>query len=200
MSPWFLVIFFGIFHAFGGAMFGRGVRALWTEPDKALGFVIGGALFGFVPLMFDWFYFIQQHQVVQGVVGPALFVGTALLSALAGRGILKRIDPKALMVTGIGVAAALLGVLAIPFLLEPGEGRDIGSMEYVMGGCWVFMFIVIGSGFALSGLNALLHERTFDQQVALSQPHTRSARHPRNGKLHGTDGKDENDESLPGVR
>lgn len=199
MSPWLLVVFFGIFHAFGGGMFGRGVRALWTEPDKAFGFVIGGTLFGLVPLLFDWFYFIQQKQVLQGVVGPALFVGAAIVSALAGRGILERFDPKALMVTGIGLAAALLGVLAIPFMLGLGEGQDVGSMEFVMGGCWVLMFVVIGSGFALSGLNALLQGRTFDQQVALSQP-PKSRTHPRKRKLQRKDIQDGNDESLPDVR
>lgn len=199
MSPWFLVIFFGIFQILGGAMLGRGARLVWSEPEAARGLVFGGIMFGIFPMLFDWFYFIQQGQLLYGLIGPALWGGSALLAALAGPGLVRRFDPKAVGAVVIGTAAALLGVFAIPFFMEQLKGRDIGSMDYVFAGCWVFMFVVIGSGTALAGLRALVHERTFDEEAAVSQPTLQKHAQKLKRKFPKRD-KGGQDDSLSDVR
>lgn len=51
-----LVVFFGIFHAFGGASLGSGIRVLRENSPQARFLLIFGAVFGLVPHLFDYFF------------------------------------------------------------------------------------------------------------------------------------------------
>lgn len=102
-----LVVFFGIFHIFGGALFGQGIRALREHTGRAPFFLLAGVLFGIVPLVFDYAFFIPQNQVVWGLIGPALFLGAMLISAFVWEGPFEEIDSNALLSFGLGLSAIL---------------------------------------------------------------------------------------------
>ncbi|MBI4671179.1 MAG: hypothetical protein HY741_05870 [Chloroflexi bacterium] len=159
-----LVVFFGIFHVFGGALFGRGIRARREHSGDARPFLVGGAVFGIAPVIFDFAFFIPQGAIVWGLIGPALFVLAALISAFVWEGPFEEIDTRALISLGMGSGAVLLGVFGALFMWNAAQTSNPGLVDYIMGGVWTCMFVGIGGSFAWAGLSAILHHRTLDEE------------------------------------
>lgn len=158
-----LVVFFGIFHTFGGAMFGQGIRALREHSGSARQFFIAGTVFGILPVVFDFAFFVGQRAIVWGMIGPALFIFAALVSAFVWEGPFETIDTKAVLSFGMGTGALLVGIFGAIFMWNAAQENNPGLVDYIMGGVWTCMFVGIGGGFAWTGLSAILHRRTMDQ-------------------------------------
>jgi hypothetical protein len=160
--PLFLTVFFSIFHMLGGGAVGQGVRAAQRGSDKAMFFLLWGAGMGLVPLVFDWFFLIAQGHLIYGLVGPILFVVTALASAFLE----LKIDGGAVISAAAGSVGFLLGILSVPLMLDAAKTHDLGAADYVFGGCFVLLFVVIGGAFAWNGFSAIFRGIALDQEYA----------------------------------
>jgi hypothetical protein len=162
-----LVVFFGIFHVFGGALFGQGIRALRDNRDRARFFLVSGAVFGILPIVFDYAFLMMQNAVVWGLGGPALFLFATVVSAFVWEGPFEEIDPKALLALGMGSGAVLLGIFGAMFMWNAAQQDNVGAFDYIMGGVWTCLFVGVGASFAWLGLSALMHHRTLAEENTL---------------------------------
>jgi hypothetical protein len=169
MSPWFLAFFFSVFHAFGGAAFGRGARTVRSEPQNAATLLLWGTLMGLVPFIFDWFFLLRAGQVTYGLIGPVVFAVAAAVSASLWTGAFDNLDGKALAASAFGGTAFLLGLAAVPILIGAARATAATLGEVAFGVCWELFFLGIGGGMAWTGLMALRHGRTFDQEARSRQ-------------------------------
>ena len=160
--PLFLTVFLSIFHLLGGGAVGQGLRSAQRGSDKATFFLLWGAVMGLLPLVFDWFFLIAQGYPVYGLVGPIIFVASAFASAFLE----LNIDGGAVISAAVGSVAFLLGILSIPLMLDAAKSADPGVEDYVFGGCFVLLFVVIGGSFAWNGFSALLRGISLDQEYA----------------------------------
>jgi hypothetical protein len=160
--PLFITIFLSIFHLLGGGAVGQGLRATLRGSDKATFFLLWGAGMGLLPLIFDWVFLVAQGHLIYGLVGPVLFIIAALASALLE----LKIDGGAIISAALGSVALLLGILSIPLMLDAAKTTNPGMADYVFGGCFVLLFVVIGGSFAWNGFGALYHEISLDQEYA----------------------------------
>ncbi len=160
--PLFITVFLSIFHLLGGVAVGQGLRATVRGSDKAIFFLLWGAGMGLLPLIFDWFFLIEQGHLIYGIVGPVLFIVAALASAL----LQLKIDGGAIISAALGSVALLLGILSIPLMLDATKTTDPGMVDYVFGGCFVLLFVVIGGSFAWNGFSALFRGISLDQEYA----------------------------------
>lgn len=144
-----LVVFLGIFHVIGGAAFGTGLRRMIWEGGEAEFLLIWGGLFGGIPMVFD--LFLLFGNPFAGVIGPALFLASMLITTFFWRGVLEEIGAATLTSIVVGAGALLLGAAALPFLVERGE--------VVFAILWSSIFITAGAIFLFAGLNALRRGR-----------------------------------------
>lgn len=179
--PLFLTVFLSIFHALGGGAVGQGFRAAQSGSHKATFFFLWGALMGLVPLIFDWFFLIAQGNLIYGLVGPVLFIATALASAF----LTLNIDGGAIISTALGTVAFLLGLLSIPLMLDAARGRALGTEDYAFSSCFVLMFVVIGGSFAWNGLRAIFRGVSLDDELAERQQKITERSERKKGKNHG---------------
>ncbi len=164
MNPFFpllLTVFFGIFHLLGGGALGQAVRLARRGSDPWF-FVLWGAGMGGLPLIFDWFFLIAQGHLIYGLIGPALFGITTLASAFLE----VKMDGGAVISAALGSAGFLIGLLSIPLMLDRSKTSDLGMTDYLGGGCFVLLFVVIGGSFAWSGFSAIVRGISLDQAYA----------------------------------
>ncbi len=162
MNPFVLLLltmFFGIFHLLGGGAIGQGVHALRRGSDQWRFLFLWGALMGGVPLIFDWFFLISQDYMPYGLVGPAVFVISAFVSAYLD----LDIDGGAVISAALGSSAFLIGLFSIPLMLDRSQASNPGMEDYLFGGCFVLLFVVIGGSFAWNGFSAILRGISLDQ-------------------------------------
>lgn len=164
-NPLFLAFFFSIFHAFGGAAVGRALRTLQSEPGNSITLLIWGGIMGLGPLLFDWFFLIRENQLVYGLIGPGVFLLMILVSGLLWRGVLEEIDGKAIAATALGSAAFLIGVAITPYLIGIARTRTFGAVDWIFGTVMVLMFVGVGASFAWTGVMAIFHGHTFDDEM-----------------------------------
>lgn len=160
--PIFITVFLSIFHALGGGAVGHGLRTAQRGSNKAGFFFLWGGLMGLVPLIFDWFFLIAQGNLLYGLVGPVLFIITALASAFLN----LNLDTSAIISAAMGTTGLLIGILSIPLMLDAAQTTNPGVADYVFAGCFVLMFVVIGGAFAWNGFGAIFRGITLDQEYA----------------------------------
>lgn len=166
-NPFFLAFFFSLFHAFGGAAVGRAIRTLATEPENSLTLFIWGGIMGLGPLVFDWFFLIREGHLAYGLIGPSVFVVVALVGGFFWRGALAKLDGAAMAATTLGSASVVIGVALIPFMLTAARERQLELADWIFAPLMLLMFLGIGGGFAWTGMSAILHSRTFEQETKL---------------------------------
>lgn len=166
-NPFFLAFFFSIFHAFGGAAVGRAIRTLATEPENSVTLLIWGGVMGLGPLIFDWFFLLREGHLGYGMIGPAVFVVVALVGGFLWRGALAKLDGGAMAATMLGSAGVVIGVALIPYMLTVARERRLELADWILGPLMLLMFIGIGGGFAWTGINALRHGRTFEEETKI---------------------------------
>lgn len=167
MHPLFLTLFFSIFHAVGGLAFGRGLRTVGHDPQNSLNLVLLGGLFGLAPLVFDWFFFLREGEIILGLIGPSVFAATAVSGALVETGARANMAVRALVTTTLGSAAFVIGIYAAFVGLT--SGRTLTIADWIFGSLLVLLFVLIGGGFAASGLRALFGGQTLDASVVDAQ-------------------------------
>jgi len=163
--PLFIAVFLSIFHALGGGAVGQGLRAAQSGSNKTTFFFLWGGLMGLTPLIFDWFFLIAQGNLIYGLVGPVLFIAAALASAFLN----LNMDGGAIISAAMGTVALLLGILSIPLMLDAARASNPGLTDYIFGGCFVLMFVVIGGSFAWNGLRAIFRGVTLDDELGERQ-------------------------------
>ncbi len=173
--PLLLMVFFGIFHLLGGGAVGQGVQAIRRGSNQWAFLFLWGALMGGVPLIFDWLFLIRPGYLPYGLVGPAVFVITAFVSAYLE----LDIDGGAVISAALGSAAFLIGLFSIPLMLDRSEASNPGMQDYLFGGCFVLLFVVIGGAFAWNGFSAMLRALSLDQEYAERE---QRLQHPRERK------------------
>ncbi len=157
--PLILTVFFSIFHFLGGGAVGQAVRAAQRGESTSLTLAVWGAGMGVLPIVFDWFFLILPGNLLLGLVGPLVFIVTALASAFLN----VKVDGPAVISAALGSTAFLLGIFVIPLTLDAARTREFGLEDYVGGTCLVLMFLVIGGGFAWNGFSAMLRGISLDQ-------------------------------------
>lgn len=161
--PLIITVFLGIFHLLGGAALGQGWRALERDSSTATFFFAWGAGMGLLPLVFDWFFLIRMGNWVYGLVGPVILIVSTLASAFLE----VKVDGFAVMSAALGTTAFLLGILAIPLVLDTFRTKEtVGFEDYVGGSCMVLLFVVIGGAFAWNGFSAMLRGISLDQEYS----------------------------------
>jgi MFS family permease len=165
MPPLFLAVFFSIFQGFGGLAFGRGLNTLRSQRANALALIALGTLFGLAPLLFEWFFLLRRGHSLNAVAGPVVFVVAAIIGALVPSETVEQFDNRALAATAFGGAALLLGITAAPYLIGAARANAASPGDVAFGVLWFLLFVGIGGGIAWTGLMALLHGRTFDQEA-----------------------------------
>ncbi|MBI5302198.1 MAG: hypothetical protein HY868_08680 [Chloroflexi bacterium] len=168
-SPLFLVFFFSIFHALGGAAVGRAIRTLQSEPQNSLTLFIWGGIMGLGPLVFDWFFLIREGELGYGMIGPAVFVVVALVGGFLWRGALEKIDGGAIASAAVGGAACLIGIMLAPYLIGIARTRQLEIADWCFGTLLVLLFVGVGASFAWTGALAIFHGHTFDEEIKLRQ-------------------------------
>jgi hypothetical protein len=175
MNPFFpllLTVFFSIFHVLGGVAMGQGVRAALRGSDESMSLVLWGAGMGGLPVIFDWFFLIAQGHLIYGLIGPILFIITTLASAF----LQVKMDGGALISAALGSAGLVMGLLSIPLMLDRSKTFDLGVTDYLFGGCFVLLFVVIGGAFAWNGYSAMLRGISLDQEYAEREQKVKHAR------------------------
>ncbi len=165
MNPFFpllLTVFFSIFHVLGGGALGQAVRAPRRGSDESTFFLLWGVGMGGLPVIFDWFFLIAQGHLIYGLIGPILFIITTLASAFLE----LKIDGGAVVSAALGSTAFLIGLFSIPLMLDRSKTFDLGMTDYLFGGCFVLLFIVIGGSFAWNGFRAMLRGISLDKEYA----------------------------------
>ncbi len=178
MNPFFpllLAVFFGIFHLLGGGAIGQGVQALRRGSSQWLFLFVWGAIMGGVPLIFDWFFLIGQGYWLAGLIGPAVFVISAFISAYLE----LDIDGGAVISAALGSTAFLIGLFSIPLMLDRSKEFNLGTEDYLFGGCFVLAFVGVGGSFAWNGIRAILRGISLDQAYAEREG---KRERPREGK------------------
>lgn len=144
-----------------GGSAGQGVRVARTNVKRATSFFVwGGSKWGFLPLVFDWFFLVAQANLTHGLVGPVLFVFSAMACAF----LKLNVDGGAVISALMGSVALFLGILSAPLMLQAAKTGDPGTTDYAFGGCFVLMFVMIGPAFAWNGSSAIFLGATLDQK------------------------------------
>ncbi len=175
MYPYFpllLTVFFGVFHVLGGGALGQSIRAARRGSDQAIPLVLWGAFMGGLPLVFDWFFLVAQDHLVYGLIGPVLFVVTTVASAFLD---LVNEGP-AVVSAALGSAGFLIGLLSIPLMLDRAKEFDVGVTDYLFGGLFVLLFVLIGGAVAWNGISELLLSISFDRTHAERERDPKHAR------------------------
>lgn len=165
MSPYLpplLVAFFGVFHFLGGGAAGQGVRAALRGSDDWKLFLLWGLGMGGLPVVFDWFFLIAQGYALLGLIGPAIFVVTLLASAFLE----MKIDPTAVISAALGSAALMIGLFAIPLMLDAYKESNPGVEDYIFSAIFVLLFVLIGGAFAWNGFSAILRGVSLDHVLS----------------------------------
>ncbi len=165
-NPLFLVLFFGIFHIFGGLAFGKGIRDRLMKDSKGSQLIAWGVLMGVVPVLFDWVFLIGQGYMLHGLAGPALFVITAIVGALFLTKKLTSVHEKSIGAILMGGTALLFGLTLAPYLIKQAFKMKLGPADYIFGGCLLVLPLLVGFGFVWNGVTAILKNRTFDEHIA----------------------------------
>lgn len=179
--PLFITVFLSIFHLLGGGAVGYAFRATQRGSNKAGFFFLWGGLMGLVPLIFDWFFLIAGGYLIYGLIGPILFIIAALASAFLN----LNIDGSAIISAALGIVAFLLGILSIPLMLDAARATNPGLTDYIFGGCFVLMFVVIGGSFAWNGLRAIFRGVTLNDELAERQQKIDERADRKKGKNNG---------------
>lgn len=177
MSPFMallLTVFFSLPHILGGGAIGQGIRAIKNGSDASVSLFLWGAIMGGLPVVFDWFFLILPGYVLNGLVGPSLFLVAMLMSAFLD----LHFDGSAVLSAVLGSGAVLVGILAVPLMLDALRTSSPQITDYVCGGGMVVMFIAIGGSFAWNGFSAMIRGITFDQEMAERETKDRTP-HPR---------------------
>lgn len=164
-NPLFLATFFSIFHGFGGAAIGRGLRTLSNEPENGTQFIFWGILMGVPPIVFDWFFLLRVGETSYGFIGPGVFVLAALITGFFWTEELDLLDQKAIGAVAMGGSALLLGLILTPYLINQALTRDLKVVDWFFGSCFLLFFILIGGGFVWNGIMALIRSTTFDEEM-----------------------------------
>lgn len=167
LNPIFLVVFFGIFHIAGGLAVGKGVRERVSDSEAGNSLIAWGFIMGGLPLVFDWLFLIREGALIAGLIGPALFVISAIVGGLAFTGELSRKNEKSFGAILMGGTGLMLGLMLTPYLIQQAQTRDdIGMVDYLCGGLIPIIFMFIGGSFVWTGLSAILKKRSFDEHVS----------------------------------
>ncbi len=163
-NPIFLAFFFSIFHAMGGAAIGLGFRSLNQDLQKSKMLFIWGGLMGVVPFLFDWVFLISRGQLLYGLIGPAGWVLSMIVVGLFWQGESQRLNGSALIALFLGGAALIMGILLAPYMIHSAVQNEVGLADWIFGGIFLFMFVVIGGSIAWAGLMTLLRDSTQSQE------------------------------------
>lgn len=166
-NPYFLVVFFGIFHVIGGLAFGKGVRERISDGKAGSQLIVWGLLMGGSPILFDWFFLIRVGELVPGLMGPILFIAAAIAGGMFFTGELSRKNEKSIAAILMGGTSLMLGLMITPYLIRQAQTHEnLGLVDYVCGGLIPVFFIFIGGSFAWTGFSAIRKRLTFDEHVA----------------------------------
>ena len=171
MTPLFLVFFFGIFHLFGGLAFGRGLRDLFDSKEHKTNLILWGALMGITPTLFDWFFLIRDGQLIEGLIGPAIFILSTLISAIFLTAKLTAVHEKSIGAILMGGCALMFGLLLAPYLYQQAFSaastlqRELELADYLFGSCLLILPLLVGTGFIWNGVQAILKNRSFDEHM-----------------------------------
>src|SRR5512133_2187932 len=123
-NPYFLVMFFGIFHVIGGLALGKGLRERVTDAGTGNQLIAWGLLMGVSPTLFDWFFLIREGALVPGLIGPVLFVVTAVIGGIFFTGELSRKNEKSIAAILMGGTSLMLGLMPTPYLIQQAQTRE----------------------------------------------------------------------------
>lgn len=165
-NPLFLVLFFGIFHVFGGLALGKGVRDRLAKDNKGNSLIAWGVLMGVAPALFDWVFLVNQGYVWHGLTGPVLFITAAAIAAIFFTEKLTRVHEKSIGAILMGGAALLLGLALAPYLVKQALTMDLSPADYIFGSCLLVLPLFVGFGFVWNGVTAILKNRAFDEHIA----------------------------------
>ncbi len=175
--PLLLTVFLGIFHSLGGGALGQSMRAARRGSRQATTLLLWGALMGGLPLIFDWIFLVAEGHVILGLVGPALFVVSTIVSAVLE----LEVYGPAIVSAALGSASLLIGLLSIPIMLDRAKEFSVGVTDYLFGGVFVLLFVVIGGAVAWNGFNVLLRGVTHDRTYAHRERKAKPARERQKG-------------------
>ena len=163
--PLILVVFFGIFHGFGGLAFGKGLRDRITGNNGSGSLILWGAIMGLTPILFDWFFLINNGQTLYGLIGPGIFVLAAIAAGIFYTTKLTRVHEKSFGAILMGGSSLAVGLVIIPYLLEQAQTQELGLEDYIFGGCIPIIFLVVGISFLWSGISAIQNNKSFDEHM-----------------------------------
>lgn len=185
-SPYFLVVFFGIFHMIGGLAFGKGIRERLTGAKTGYKLMVWGAIMGILPMIFDWFFLIRVDKIMAGTVGPALFILAVILGGIFFTKELSRKHEQSIVAILMGGTAFMLGSMLIPYLIQQAQTRDnLGLVDYLCGGFIPFIFILVGFSFIWTGISAMRKNLTFDEHIAEREIEIEETSNQRKKKREG---------------
>jgi len=75
-----------------------------------------------------------------------------------------KIDGGAVISAAVGSVGFLLGILSIPLMLDAAKTNNPGIADYVFGGCFVLLFVVVGGSFAWNGFSAMFRGISLDHE------------------------------------
>jgi hypothetical protein len=182
-EPYFLVIFFGIFHIVGGLAFGKGLRERISDKAAGNSLIVWGILMGGLPIIFSWVFLLREGYLVAGWIGPALFVVSSIFGGIFFIGELSRKNEKSIGAILMGGTSLMLGLMIASFLIKQAQTQEgLGVIDYLCGGSIPIFFIFIGGSFAWTGLTAIRKKRDFDGYTAEQEMEIEEKSKKRKGK------------------
>lgn len=166
-NPYFLALFFGIFHVVGGLAFGKGIRERLAGAKTGSQLLIWGAVMGLPPMLFDWFFLIRAGEKIAGFAGPILFLIAVIVGGIVFTGELSRKHEQSVAAILMGGTALMLGLMLVPYLLRQAQTRsDLVLVDYLCGGFIPLIFILVGASFLWTGFSAIRKNLSFDEHIA----------------------------------
>jgi hypothetical protein len=147
------VVFFGVFQAFGGAWFGAGSRALFGRSPNAVGLIASGIGFAGVATFMSGVFLIPINPWLF-FAGLGILALAILASAFLPSEYLQEIGIGTIIAIGMGGAATVIGVLIAIIGLQ--KWSTLGFEDIVLGSLMISCWTVVGLGFFVTGIGALL--------------------------------------------
>lgn len=163
------IIFLAIFQVMGGMSFGAGLLDLRNRSLGGIPRIIGGLLFGGVPVGLEYTtYFAGHPNPMLLLVGPVVFTVAIFIRVVFWDALMEQVGVLPIHKFGGGIFSLVLAIIAIPLWLDKGE--------WIPGLLWTGTLTFFGGEAILNGMREIRRGRIPEEAASGEEPQERKHR------------------------